>query len=64
MPEKSCIFTKVVDQGTKTSPLKTELSCGVFTAFSPLFSAYLVAYVLIPTYKKIIKYICDLFSLI
>ena len=64
MPEKSCIFTKVVDHGIKTSSFKTELSCGVFTAFSPLFSAYLVVYVLNPTYKKIIKYICALFSLI
>ena len=62
MPEKSCIFTKVVDHGIKTSSFKTELSCGVFTAFSPLFSAYLVVYVLNPTYKKIIKYIWDLFS--
>ena len=42
MPEKSCIFTKVVDHGIKTPPFKTELSCGVFTAFSHLFNAYLV----------------------
>ena len=46
MPEKSFIFTKVVDHGIKTSPFKTELSCGVFTAFSHLFNAYLVVYVL------------------
>ena len=64
MPEKSCIFTKAVDHGIKTSPFKAELSCGVFTAFSHLFNAYLVVYVLNSTYKKIIKYICALFSLI
>ena len=64
MPEKSCIFTKVVDHGIKTSPFKTELSCGVFTTFSHLVNAYLVVYVLNPTNKKIIKYICALFSLI
>ena len=52
MPEKLCIFTKVVDHGIKTSHFKIELSCGVFTAFSHLFNAYLVVYVLNPTYKK------------
>ena len=62
MPEIPCIFTKAVDHGIKTSPFKTELSCGVFIAISHLFNAYLVVYVLNPTYKKI-KYICDLFSL-
>ena len=55
MPEKPCIFTKAVDHGIKTSPFKTELSCGVFTGFSHLFNAYLVVYVLNPKYKKIIK---------
>ena len=52
MPEKSCIFTKVVDHGIKTDPFKTELSCGVFIVFSHLFNAYLTVYVLNPTYKK------------
>ena len=64
MPEKSCIFTKAVDHGIKTSPFKAELSCGVYTAFSHLFNAYLVFYVLNSTYKKIIEHICALFSLI
>ena len=51
MPEKSCIFTKVVDHGIKTDPFKTELSCGVFIVFSHLFNAYLTVYVLNPTSK-------------